>query len=77
MTALKKYLASKSNRVYLYTVEVAVLAVLLGYGIIDADKIPLWLVLGASLLGITQGTVSIANVGSSPNNVPPTVDSQP
>jgi hypothetical protein len=39
-------------RVYLYSVLVAVLALLLAYGLVEADKVPLWLGLAASVLAV-------------------------
>jgi hypothetical protein len=39
-------------RVYLYSVLVAVLSLLLGYGVVEPDKVALWLGLGGAVLAV-------------------------
>lgn len=52
---------SPKARLWLYTVATAVLAILVGYGIVEADKVPLWLGLIAALGALGNGTAA-ANI---------------
>lgn len=45
-------LKTSRTRLWLYTVAAAVLAVLVAYKIIEADKVPLWLALVGAILSI-------------------------
>ncbi len=58
---MRTFLSSVKNRVYLYSIEGAILGVLTFYGFIDVKATPIWLLLGASILGIGTSTLSVAN----------------
>lgn len=48
-------------RQYLYVVGTAVLAVLVAYKLIDPSAVPVWVALGAAVLGIgATGTAALA-----------------
>ncbi|MGV0793004.1 phage holin [Mycolicibacterium sp. XJ1819] len=53
-------ITSPKARLYLYTVATAGLAVLVGYGIVEADKVPLWLGFLAALGALGNGTAAVA-----------------
>lgn len=46
---------SEPLRTYLYPILTALVGVLVGYGVLSEDQAPLWIALGAAVLG-TAGT---------------------
>lgn len=59
---LQKIVATATSpkaRLWLYSVATAVLAILVGYGIVEADKVPLWLGLIAALGALGNGTAAV------------------
>lgn len=53
---------TRRNRKALYTVTIAVLAILVANGLIDATQVPLWLALAAALLGIAAPAMALKNL---------------
>lgn len=53
---------TRRNRKALYTVTIAVLALLVANGLIDATQVPLWLALAAALLGIAAPAMALKNL---------------
>lgn len=49
-------------RVYLYSLIVAVLALLLGYGVVEPDKVPLWLALAGAALTVEGARAKVTPV---------------
>jgi len=62
---MDKIIKSPEKRRYLYVVGVAVAALLVGYGIINAEHSGLWVSLLGTVLGFSQIT-SAANVPERP-----------
>ncbi|MCG7610324.1 hypothetical protein [Mycobacterium sp. CnD-18-1] len=52
-------LTDPKTRLWLYTVASALLAVLVGYGVVEADKVPLWLGLFAAVGMVGNGTAAV------------------
>lgn len=52
-------LTDPKTRLYLYGIATALLAILVGYGVIEADKVPLWLGLFAAVGMIGNGTAAV------------------
>lgn len=59
-------------RLYLYPVLTAVLGVLVYYGVVEADAVPLWTVLIGAVLAV--GGVEVARSKVSPVGPPPGAD---
>lgn len=51
-------LPSPAARQWLYRISTVVVPLLLAYGVVDADKVALWLALAGAVLG--TGTASVA-----------------
>ena len=49
-------------RVWIYSVLVALVAVLVAYGVIDSEQAPLWIALGAAVLGVAGTEAARAKV---------------
>lgn len=49
---MRDLIAREPVRVYLYGVLVAIVAVLVGYGVLDGSQAALWLALGSALLAV-------------------------
>ena len=52
-------LTDPKTRLYLYGIATALLAVLVGYGAIEADKVPLWLGLFAAVGMVGNATATV------------------
>lgn len=52
-------IASTKARLYLYSVATALLAFAVGYGVVEADKVPLWLGLFSAVGAISTGTAGV------------------
>lgn len=52
-------LTSPKARLYLYSVATALLAFLVGYGVVEADKVPLWLGLFSAIGAISTTTAGV------------------
>lgn len=75
MTRLAVALRREPVRAYLYGVYVAVLLLLLAYGIVTAELLPLWLGLGAAILAVPA--VEAARAKVTPVDAPRTATGQP
>jgi len=51
-----------AQRRAIYLVAAAVAAVLVAYGLISEDQVPVWLELVAAILGVAAPTVAVANI---------------
>lgn len=52
-------LTDPKTRLYLYGIATALLAILVGYGVIEADKVPLWLGLFAAVGAVSTTTAGV------------------
>jgi hypothetical protein len=59
--APSKWNPSPKFRRYLYVVGIALAALLVAYGLIDTEKVPLWVALLGAVLGISNG-IAAGNV---------------
>lgn len=55
-------LMSRPVRKYLYAVTIAAVAVLVAYDVISGEAAPLWLALGAAILGIVAPATAITHM---------------
>jgi hypothetical protein len=55
-------LTNPKVRLYIYAVVLAALAVAIVYGIIAADKAPVWIGLLSAILGLVPPAIAIPNV---------------
>lgn len=62
------------TRTYIYAVAVAVMPILVAYGLLSAEQAPLWLALAAALLAIAPPVLAIRNVTPDPATPPPADD---
>ncbi|OFB44779.1 hypothetical protein BA059_02345 [Mycolicibacterium sp. (ex Dasyatis americana)] len=62
LSKLIESLKTSRTRLWLYTVAAAVLAVLVAYKIIEADKVPLWLALVGAILSISGNVTAGVNL---------------
>lgn len=60
LTNVVSALRNSRVRLWLYSVACAALAVLVGYGIVEADKVPLWLGLIGALGMVGNGTAAVS-----------------
>jgi hypothetical protein len=54
---------TRSNRVYLYLVGLALAPILVSYGYISKEDVPLWLGLLLAVLGLGTATVKVNEKG--------------
>lgn len=52
-------IASTKARLYLYSVATALLAFAVGYGVVEADKVPLWLGLFSAVGAVSTTTAGV------------------
>jgi len=62
-------LMTRQVRKYLYAVTIAVVAVLVAYDVISGDSAPLWLALGAAILGIVAPATAITHLTPAPSDI--------
>ncbi|MES5383966.1 hypothetical protein ABVN64_30705 [Mycolicibacterium conceptionense] len=62
LNKLIESLKTSRTRLYLYVVCAAVLALLVGYKIVEADKVPLWLALFGAILSIGGNVTAGVNL---------------
>lgn len=62
---LDKFLTRK-NRARLYAVTIAVIALLVGYGVLDDGQAPLWLALAAAVLGVAAPATALGHLTPEP-----------
>jgi len=55
-------LLTRKNRARLYAVTIAVIALLVGYGLIDDGQAPLWLALAAAILGMAAPATALGHL---------------
>lgn len=67
-TFVERWVELSPVRLALYPVVVIVVALLVAYGVVAAERAPLWLALAAAVLGVT-GTEAARRVAYSPNTV--------
>lgn len=63
MNPITRWKAAEPVRLYLYGVLLAVLALLVGYGILAAELVPLWIALATALVmapGIEKARASVS-----------------
>lgn len=51
-----------TTRTYIYAIAVAVMPILVAYGLLSAEQAPLWLALAAAILAAGPGVLAIRNV---------------
>lgn len=51
-----------TQRTYVYGIAVAVLPILVAYGLLSADQAPLWLALVAALLAVGPNVLALRNI---------------
>lgn len=62
-------LLTRTVRMYLYAVTIAVVAVLVGYDVIAGEAAPLWLALAAAVLGIVAPATAITHMTPAPSDI--------
>jgi hypothetical protein len=62
-------LMSRPVRKYLYAVTIAAVAVLVAYDVISGEAAPLWLALGAAILGIVAPATAITHMTPAPSDI--------
>jgi hypothetical protein len=62
-------LMTRQVRKYLYGVTIAVIAVLVAYDAISGEAAPLWLALGAAVLGIVAPATAITHMTPAPSDI--------
>ncbi len=62
-------LMTRPVRKYLYAVTIAVVAVLVAYDVISGEAAPLWLALGAAILGIVAPATAITHMTPAPSDI--------
>jgi len=62
-------LLTRTVRMYLYAVTIAVVAVLVGYDLIAGEAAPLWLALAAAVLGIVAPATAITHMTPAPSDI--------
>lgn len=60
------WLKSREGRKWLYTVALALVALAAAYGLLDPDKVPLWLSAIAAILGVAAPAVALRNLSPDP-----------
>lgn len=71
------WLSTAAGRKAIYAVAIAAIALVAGYGIIDPEKIPLWMGLIAALLGVAAPITALRNItpdGFDSKNIPADLD---
>lgn len=59
-------LLTRKNRARLYGITIAVIALLVGYGILDDGQAPLWLALAAAILGMAAPATALGHLTPDP-----------
>ena len=62
-------LMTRDVRKYLYAVTIAAVAVLVAYDVISGEAAPLWLALGAAVLGIVAPATAITHMTPAPSDI--------
>jgi hypothetical protein len=62
-------LMTRQVRKYLYGVTIAAVAVLVAYDVISGEAAPLWLALGAAVLGIVAPATAITHMTPAPSDI--------
>jgi hypothetical protein len=62
-------LMTRQVRKYLYAVTIAAVAVLVAYDVISGEAAPLWLALGAAVLGIVAPATAITHMTPAPSDI--------
>jgi hypothetical protein len=57
---------TERTRHYLYGVVAAIIALLMGYGILGAEEVPLWIALAVAVLGVGTNTLASRNTSKTP-----------
>jgi hypothetical protein len=60
-TKVQKFFEKKANRAYLYTMCLAVIGLLVGYGVLDPEIVPLWITAITALLSVGP-TLALKNL---------------
>jgi hypothetical protein len=60
MSTILATLSNPKFRQWLYTVITIAVPILVSYGVVDANQVPLWLALAAAVLGTGTATISVA-----------------
>ena len=77
MKNFSAWLRTAAGRKAIYGVAIAAIALVAGYGLIDPEKIPLWIGLVAALLGVAAPITALRNItpdGFDAKNVPADID---
>jgi hypothetical protein len=62
-------LMTRQVRKYLYGVTIAAVTVLVAYDVISGEAAPLWLALGAAVLGIVAPATAITHMTPAPSDI--------
>ena len=62
-------LMTRQVRKYLYGVTIAAVTVLVAYDVISGEAAPLWLALGAAILGIVAPATAITHMTPAPSDI--------
>jgi len=62
-------LMTRQVRKYLYAVTIAAVTVLVAYDVISGEAAPLWLALGAAVLGIVAPATAITHMTPAPSDI--------
>jgi hypothetical protein len=60
---------TRQVRKYLYGVTIAAVTVLVAYDVISGEAAPLWLALGAAVLGIVAPATAITHMTPAPSDI--------
>lgn len=77
MKNFSAWLRTAAGRKSIYGIAIAAIALVAGYGLIDPEKIPLWLGLIAALLGLAAPITALRNItpdGFDSKNIPDELD---